>query len=66
MNKKQIIKIPSEKIEKMERQIKKLFYENFEYKRKEAQRSIDFLLLDDKLTDLEIKINYLGGNKWDY
>ena len=51
------------KIALMERKIGKLFYEIFTLKSKKSHGVTELILLEDKVNELEIKVNYLGGNK---
>ena len=51
------------KIASMEKKIGKLFYEIFALKSKKNDGITELILLEDKVNDLEIKVNYLGGNK---
>tara|TARA_R110002012_G_scaffold322036_1_gene554033 strand:+ start:725 stop:904 length:180 start_codon:yes stop_codon:yes gene_type:complete len=51
------------KIAHMEKKIGKLFYEILTIKNKKNHGVTDLILLEDRLNELEIKVNYLGGNK---
>ena len=51
------------KINSVDKKLKKLFYEIHNIKNREHHGVTDLLLLEDKVNDLEIKINHIKANE---